>query len=530
MNKETIDMNQEKTGKLDPRFIFIRVKTNVPGYQSFAFKPFMTVPSMKDEKFIKENDNNVYFYALKKLDKELIIKVPDSASVFFEKSLFKCLLNFHGNQKEKSLDYATEYGYVDANIQTLLDTLFPQDGTGKFYIQTKNDILVPYTVISTMWTKGDWMLDGKGSNKLPNNIKYGSSYTEYNPNDIPSVDETLNPESENPMVNKEFVKEPEPEIPIAIPVKEEIPEAIPVAEPVTEPVPTLVAEPVETQKEPSAQAPPVTTTQEDGLLKSYKYFGFDGPVDIKMVLDTYTKMADQLDLMGLIQEIKKRTEQLKTINNNYFLVEDVIDKQTAPVFDNTTINALSYFSLDTNSTPQLTKDEFVKLFDSLAVKFYNDPVLMNKIVQTVNKLKDMNSHYDNILKNTAPAPQNTNNLTGGQNSEESQQVKLAREHLEDVTNRQNGPLAYYITVYLDLEKGSALSPEQMKELKCRKVWSSVQKSYAELMGQSYEPDVNEENNPDVEQSKEVSPTPPPLKQDDVGGKKRNKKYKHLFRL
>jgi len=496
MNKETIDMNKEKTGKLDPRLIFIRVKTNVPGYQSFIFKPFMTVPSMKDNNFIKENGNNVYFYALKKLDKELIIKVPDSASVFFEKSLFKCLMNFHGNQKEKTLDYATEYGYVDANIQIVLDTLFPQDGTGKFYIQTKNDILVPYTVVSTMWTKGDWLLDGKGSNKLPNNIKYGSSYTEYNPNDIPSVDENLNPETENPMINKEFVN---PTVPIPSINITEIPETS-------------------------------SIVQDDELLKSYKYFGFDSPVDIKMVLDTYTKMADQLDLMGLIEEVKKRTEELKTINNNYFLVEDLIEKQTPPTFDNTTINALSYFSLDTNTTPQLTKDEFVKLFDSLAVKFYNDPLLMNKIVQTVNKLKEMNSHYDNILKNTVPTQQNTatNTVTGGKSLEESQQVKLAREHLEDVTNRQNGPLAYYITVYLDLEKGSALSPEQMKELKCRKVWSSVQKSYAELMGQSYEPDVNEENNPDVEPSK--TPPQPPLKQGDVGGKKRNKKYKHLFRL
>jgi hypothetical protein len=489
MNKETIDMNKdkEKTGKLDPRLIFIRVKTNVPGYQSFTFKPFMTVPSMKDEKFIKENGNNVYFYALKKLDKELIIKLPDNASVFFEKSLFKCLLNFHGNQKEKTIDYATEYGYVDANIQILLDTLFPKDRTGKFYIQTKNDVLVPYTVVSTMWTKGDWMLDGKGSNKLPNNIKYGSSYTEYNPNDITSIDEKLNPESENPMVNKEFVNVTE------VPLSSSI-------------------------------------VQDDELLKSYKYFGFVGPVDIKMVLDTYKKMADQLDLIGLMEEIKKRTEELKTINNNYFLVEDVIDTQKEAVFDNNVINALSYFSLDTNTTPQLTKDEFVKLFDSLAVNFYKDPVLMNKIIQTVNKLKEMNSHYDNILKNTVPNQQNTNTniVTEGQKSEENQQVKVAREYLEDVTNRQNGPLAYYITVYLDLEKGTALSPEQMKELKCRKVWSSIQKSYTELMGQNYEPDVNEENNPDDEQSKEVPS--PPLKQSDVGGKKRNKKYKHLFRL
>jgi hypothetical protein len=279
-------------------------------------------------------------------------------------------------------------------------------------------------------------------------------------------------------------------------------------------------------------------------------------VDIKMVLDTYTKMADQLDLIGLIQEIKKRTEQLKTINNNYFLVEDVIDKQTAPVFDNTIINALSYFSLDPNSTPQLTKDEFVILFDSLAVKFYNDPVLMNKIQHTVNKLKDMNSHYDNILKNSAnnTTLQNTNPinnsnnissedlkdlnlLTGGQNSEESQEVKLAREHLEDVTNRQNGPLAYYITIYLDLEKGSPLSPEQMNELRCRKVWSSVQKSYAELMGQSFEPEVKESNRPDEFPSEEDiknQPTPNTTTttntQTQTAGKKQNKKYKHLFRL
>jgi hypothetical protein len=529
----------------------------------------MTVPSMKDEKFIKENNNSVYFYSLKKLDKDLIVKVPDSASVFFEKSLFKCLLNFHGNQTEKTLDYATEYGYVDANIQTLLNTVFPDDGTGKFYIETKqNNILVPYTIISTQWTKGDWLLDGKGSSSLQSTLKYGPSYTEYNPSDFPLVDESLNPEAENPMINKDFLK-PEAK-------EEEKGDVVPTTEATIVPTVqrTIVSDEGKITGEGETPTIKGTVVSDTGiksdeanellkrfygseLEKSFKFFGETLPVGFDHIFNSYKRMVDELDLNGLIELIQDRIDGLKSRNKYYFLVEDIIQNKKQPEFDPLSKRALDVLDLSVDETPNITIEELRKRFKEYIDEFYfayeNKP-LFEKIDTTISKLKEINRHYDVIYKTRENSPtqfeymkegyrdmierkqkeQKQVNITKG-GAKESNEIKLAKEHLEDVTRRQNGPLAYYITVFLELEKGSSLSPEQMKELRCRKVWSSVQKSYAELMGQTYEPTVDENNAPTEEETKPkvVLPSPPPTqaqKGGEVAGEKRNRKYRHLFRL
>jgi hypothetical protein len=89
-------------------------------------------------------------------------------------------------------------------------------------------------------------------------------------------------------------------------------------------------------------------------------------------------------------------------------------------------------------------------------------------------------------------------------------------------------LAFYINVYLELEKGDALSPEQMKQLRCKKVWSSIQKSYSDLIGGALEEEEIEEKE-EVEEEGEVEEEEEALKPQQQGDKKRNKKYKHLFR-
>lgn len=136
-----------------PDSIIININTSIPGSQSIKF-----TPSMIDPKIDKDN-NTVYFNPLVKLDKAVIAKVPEHLRVveFFKKNYFTSLTNFHGLQKKKTLEEATESGYVDNNISILLGILFPVKGI--IYINNE-----PYTIADVQWPKGDWKIDNTGIN------------------------------------------------------------------------------------------------------------------------------------------------------------------------------------------------------------------------------------------------------------------------------------------------------------------------------------------------------------------------------
>ena len=46
-------------------------------------------------------------------------------------------------------------------------------------------------------------------------------------------------------------------------------------------------------------------------------------------------------------------------------------------------------------------------------------------------------------------------------------------------------ISYYITIDMDLQKGTTLSSKDLSNLKCRQRWNSVRKSYADLRGLNY---------------------------------------------
>jgi hypothetical protein len=63
-------------------------------------------------------------------------------------------------------------------------------------------------------------------------------------------------------------------------------------------------------------------------------------------------------------------------------------------------------------------------------------------------------------------------------------------------------ISYYITVDMELQKGTSLSPSELKNLKCRKTWSSIRKNYADLTGVKYVPLPNYSNLPSIKSRKE----------------------------
>jgi hypothetical protein len=54
---------------------------------------------------------------------------------------------------------------------------------------------------------------------------------------------------------------------------------------------------------------------------------------------------------------------------------------------------------------------------------------------------------------------------------------------DDQKNKSH--IAYYVTIDMELHPGTSLTPEELKNIKCRQKWNAVKKSYADFRGKSY---------------------------------------------
>jgi hypothetical protein len=52
-------------------------------------------------------------------------------------------------------------------------------------------------------------------------------------------------------------------------------------------------------------------------------------------------------------------------------------------------------------------------------------------------------------------------------------------------NTDDTQLAYYITIDLELHPGTSITPEEIKNLKCRQKWNSVRKAWSNFTGKPY---------------------------------------------
>lgn len=168
-----------------PNELKITINTGIPGYQKVDYKPYMSIPNLS------YRENKVLFNPLIKIDKNAIDKIPENIrkNRFFNKSAFDSLKNYTKEATAPNLQYATENGYIDNNIQVILNTIFPENSV--IYINKS-----PYVILDTQWTKGSWKMDEKqyANNKihsglndenqnrekkfesLPPTIRYGPNY------------------------------------------------------------------------------------------------------------------------------------------------------------------------------------------------------------------------------------------------------------------------------------------------------------------------------------------------------------------
>lgn len=185
-----------------PNELRITLRTSIPGFQKLEYKPTMTYPK------IGKDDNRVNFNPLVKLNKSVIDQIPNDIRVkeFFNKGLFNSLINFHGSQPTKTLEQATQEGYVDNNIKVTIDTIFPAKSV--IYISGQ-----PYVIVDALWSKGDWRVSTKPIDinrlvqkqfvssivkedeisgeklleSLPSSVLYGPNFTGVKTTELPKV-------------------------------------------------------------------------------------------------------------------------------------------------------------------------------------------------------------------------------------------------------------------------------------------------------------------------------------------------------
>ena len=54
-----------------------------------------------------------------------------------------------------------------------------------------------------------------------------------------------------------------------------------------------------------------------------------------------------------------------------------------------------------------------------------------------------------------------------------------------ISSKSSSKLSYYITIYMELQEGTTLNKDDLKNIKCRQKWNAVRKAYADFTGQKY---------------------------------------------
>ena len=138
-----------------PYELVISINTSIPGYTTLIFKPSMIITN------ISNDDNTVIFNPLIKLKKSIINKIPEELKKkeFFNKDLFKSLINQTNVTPSKSLNQATYEGNINNNIKLTLETIFSEKSI--IYINNK-----PYIILDFQWSSGDWKIYTKQKKDL----------------------------------------------------------------------------------------------------------------------------------------------------------------------------------------------------------------------------------------------------------------------------------------------------------------------------------------------------------------------------
>jgi len=151
----------------DKLYIHIQadIQNTIPEKKEIEYSPALfdinpkhqvNTPNIYNNHTVQKDEKGVYFYPLVPLNVSTLNRLPikERRKYFTERSLFQTLVRSSGKRKAKNLQDAVKKDYINHNIRTTLNGLFPPQSV--VYIQT-----LPYTIIDYQWTPGDWKMEVK---------------------------------------------------------------------------------------------------------------------------------------------------------------------------------------------------------------------------------------------------------------------------------------------------------------------------------------------------------------------------------
>jgi hypothetical protein len=100
-------------------------------------------------------------------------------------------------------------------------------------------------------------------------------------------------------------------------------------------------------------------------------------------------------------------------------------------------------------------------------------------------------------------------------------------------NRDTSKIGYYISIDMELQKGTSLSPEQLTHAKCNRKWNSVRKAFADFTGRKYViPPVYTNKTQKQNQKQNVTRNNKQISNNETRkqtGGKRNRTYKRVIK-
>jgi hypothetical protein len=117
------------------------------------------------------------------------------------------------------------------------------------------------------------------------------------------------------------------------------------------------------------------------------------------------------------------------------------------------------------------------IFNSIDTSFLD--IIQEANQDTINFFTSFNKFFPGSLRSnevieTTERSLNPDSSSGGANN-----------FIKSEDKRDSSKICYYITIDMELQKGTSLSEEQISDAKCRQKWNAVRKAYANFTGKKY---------------------------------------------
>ena len=132
--------------------------------------------------------------------------------------------------------------------------------------------------------------------------------------------------------------------------------------------------------------------------------------------------------------------------------------------------------IELDTAADSTRDKFINLFDNTFHAFVLKKYRNNDRREIMDNFIEDYQEKGGAITNVYRQPYVSSYVNNNKNNNTSTQGE---------SNKTN--ISYYITINMELHKGTTISPEERSNLKCKQRWNAVRKSYADMRGLNYVP-------------------------------------------